>query len=143
MEKMEWLSQSADETVSIAKEIAKKIKPGTVIALSGNLGSGKTTFIKGLAEGFGLKDHNQVTSPTFALMHIYPSKPQINHFDLYRLESVKEVQDIGFEEFISDSNVVTCVEWAEKAASLMPKDVLKINFEVLGESLRKISMDPR
>ncbi len=135
---MEKTSRSADETISIAREFSKKIKPGTVIALSGDLGSGKTTFIKGLAAGFGLKDSGKITSPTFALMHIYPSKPQVYHFDLYRLESIKEIEDMGFEEFISDPAVVTCVEWAEKAGELIPKNAVRIDFEVIDANSRKI-----
>ena len=140
MKKTEWTTGSPEETVSIAKAVAKKLKPGAVIALSGNLGSGKTTFIKGLAFGLGLKDLNGVTSPTFALMHIYPSKPPVYHFDLYRLESVREIQDIGFEEFISDPAVITCVEWAEKAGELMPENALKIQFEIIDASSRKIKI---
>ena len=143
MNKTEWTTTSPEETISIAKAAAKKIKPGTVIALSGNLGSGKTTFIKGLALGLGLEDQNGVTSPTFALMHIYPSKPPVYHFDLYRLESIKEIQDIGFEEFISDPAVITCVEWAEKAGELMPKNALKIQFTILDENSRKITLHER
>lgn len=137
---MNKTSHSPEETISIAREFSKKIKPGTVIALTGNLGSGKTTFIKGLAMGFGLEDAGAITSPTFALMHIYPSNPQVYHFDLYRLDTVKDVQDIGFEEFINEPNTVTCVEWAEKAGELMPKDTVRISFEVTGDTERRISL---
>ncbi len=135
---MEKISRSPEETIAAARDFSKKIKPGTVVALSGDLGSGKTTFIKGLALGFGMKDGAKITSPTFALMHIYPSKPKVYHFDLYRLDSVKEVADMGFEEYISEPDVVSCVEWAEKAGELIPKDAVKINFTVLSSNERKI-----
>lgn len=136
----EWISKSPEETAEIAQKLAAQIKPGTVIALSGNLGSGKTTFIKGLAVGFGAEDLDAVTSPTFALMHVYSTKPRLYHFDLYRLDSVKDVIDIGFEEFVSDPGVVTCVEWAEKAAELMPKNTVKISFDITDSFSRKISV---
>ena len=138
MTKQEWITKSPEETTALGKKIAKFLKPGNVAALSGNLGSGKTTFLKGLTTGLGLKNADAVTSPTFSLMHIYDSKPQVYHFDLYRLESEKEVLDIGFEEFVSDPEAITCVEWAEKIPGVMPKDALKIQFEVINKNQRKI-----
>lgn len=140
MQKQNWTTKSPEETTALGKRVAKLLKPGTVVALSGNLGSGKTTFLKGLTAGLGLKNADAVTSPTFSLMHIYDSKPRVYHFDLYRLESEKEVLNIGFEEFVSDSEAITCVEWAEKAPGLMPKDTVKIQFEVVGENERKIQI---
>lgn len=141
MSKQEWITKSPEETTALGKKIAKLIKPGTVVALSGNLGSGKTTFLKGFTAGLGLKNADAVTSPTFSLMHIYDSKPRVYHFDLYRLESEKEVLNIGFEEFVSDSEAITCVEWAEKAPGLMPSSHVKINFSVEGEMERKVILE--
>ncbi len=140
MKKQQWITKSPEETTSLGKKIAKLLKPGTVVALSGNLGSGKTTFLKGLTAGLGLKNADAVTSPTFSLMHIYDSKPRVYHFDLYRLESEKEVLNIGFEEFVSDPEAITCVEWAEKAPGLMPENVIKIQFEVMNENQRRIQI---
>ncbi len=138
---MEWLSESEAQTLEIARIFAKRLKPGAVLALSGNLGSGKTTFIKGLVTGLGLKDPGEVTSPTFAIMHIYPSKPEVYHFDLYRLDTVKEVRGIGFEEMVADPEIVKCVEWAEKAGELMPDSTIRLNFSVEGEKKRKIVLE--
>lgn len=141
MKKQEWITKSADETTALGKKIAKLFKAGTVVALSGNLGSGKTTFLKGFTSGLGLKNADAVTSPTFSLMHVYDSNPRVYHFDLYRLESEKEVLNIGFEEFVSDPEAITCVEWFEKAPGLMPPAVVKINFSVEGENERKIILE--
>lgn len=141
MAKQEWITNSPEETTALGKKVAKLIKPGTVVALSGNLGSGKTTFLKGFTAGMGLKNADAVTSPTFSLMHIYDSNPRIYHFDLYRLESEKEVLNIGFEEFVSDTEAITCVEWAEKAPGLMPASTVRIVFSVEGENERKIVLN--
>lgn len=125
-------------TVRLGKTFAKKLKPGTVIALSGGLGSGKTTFIKGIAVGLGLKDPDEVKSPTFALMHIYATKIPLYHFDLYRLEGLKEIQNIGFEEFAADPKAITCIEWAAKARSLLPSNVIQVVLETTGPNTRRI-----
>lgn len=137
---MECVSHSIDETLTVAKELAKKLKPGAVVALHGNLGAGKTTFIKGLALGLGLKDADEVKSPTFAIMHTYPTKPPLYHFDLYRLETEKEISNIGFEEFVSNSQAITCVEWPERGGELIPKNAVQVHLAVLGAAERKIEI---
>ena len=134
----EFSSRSLEETLSFAKNYSAKLKPGAVLALTGDLGSGKTTFIKGLAAGLGLKDADEVKSPTFALMHVYQARFPIYHFDLYRLDSAKEVEEIGFEEFINDPKAISCVEWAEKAGLLLPPQTQWLRFEVTGETCRRI-----
>lgn len=136
----ELVSRSEQETLNAAKELAKVLKPGSVIALHGNLGAGKTTFIKGIALGLGLKNRDEVKSPTFAIMHTYPTKPILYHFDLYRLETEKEIANIGFEEFVSDSSAITCVEWPERGQSLLPQSVVSVRLEVAGPTERKISI---
>lgn len=134
------ITHSEQETIATAKAFAKTLKPGTVIALHGNLGAGKTTFIKGLALGLGLKDQDEVKSPTFALMHVYETKPPLYHFDLYRLESSKEIANIGFEEYVNDPGIITCVEWAERAKDLMPENLVSVELEVAGPADRKIQI---
>ena len=93
------------------------------------------------ALGLGAKDPDEVKSPTFALMHIYPTHPTLYHFDLYRMESLKEVSSIGFEEFVNDPTVICCVEWPEKAAGLLPKSALPIRFQIESPKARKIILD--
>jgi tRNA threonylcarbamoyladenosine biosynthesis protein TsaE len=126
-------TRSSLQTQAAAKRFSKSIKPGSVILLEGDLGSGKTTFVKGLAEGFGIKSGEHVTSPTFVIMRVYRGKIPIYHFDLYRLESETELEAIGFEEFINDTNAVSCVEWPEKAGSLIPADALRVRFQITGK----------
>lgn len=134
------VTNSAEETIEFAKSFAKTLKAGDVIALHGDLGSGKTTFIKGLALGLGLKNPDEVKSPTFALMHLYKTHPPLYHFDLYRLESLKEIINIGFEEYVQDPGLIVCVEWAERAEDLLPETKRDVSLSVAGPSQRKIEI---
>jgi tRNA threonylcarbamoyladenosine biosynthesis protein TsaE len=138
--KKQTTTNSPQETIEFAKGLALSLKPGTVLCLEGQLGSGKTTFIKGLAEGLGLKHPEQVKSPTFVLMHIYKAKMPLYHFDCYRLDSLEELENIGFVDFVNDPHAISCVEWAEKAGDLIPKDARHIHFEILGSSQRRITI---
>jgi len=140
MKNNEAVTSSPQETIDFAKRFAAGLKPGTVLCLDGQLGSGKTTFIKGLAEGLGLKHPEQVKSPTFVLMHIYKARMPLYHFDCYRLDSLEELENIGFQDFINDPHAISCVEWAEKAAELLPATVRHIRFEILGVSDRRITL---
>ena len=128
------------DTIKLAYDFAKQLKPGSVIALRGNLGAGKTTFVKGIALGLGLKNADDVKSPTFALMHTYKTKPVLYHFDFYRLESEKEIANIGFEEFVDNSRAIICVEWPERGQKLLPKSVIEVQLEVVGPQGRKIKI---
>jgi tRNA threonylcarbamoyladenosine biosynthesis protein TsaE len=123
-------TQTSRETELAAKAFAKNVKPGTLILLEGDLGSGKTTFVKGLAEGLGVKSSDHVTSPTFVIMRRYQGRMPVYHFDLYRLESEAELEAIGFEEFMNDTSAVCCVEWPEKAGSLIPHGALRIQLKI-------------
>jgi tRNA threonylcarbamoyladenosine biosynthesis protein TsaE len=134
----EFTTQSEQETIETAKRFAKSLKPGSVVSLRGNLGSGKTTFIKGIALGLGLKNPDEVKSPTFALMHIYQTRPPVYHFDLYRLETAAEIANIGFEEFVNDPGAVTCVEWGERAQELLPASSIAVELEAAGPTTRRI-----
>ena len=136
----EFITNSIQETFDVAGKLAKSLKPGTLVTFEGNLGSGKTTFIKGLVAGLGLKRPDEVKSPTFALMHIYQAKCPVYHFDLYRLEKPEEAENIGFVEFSSDPAAVTCVEWPEKAGSLIPKSAVRVRLSVEGETRRKVQI---
>ncbi len=132
---MENITQSTEETKKLAYKVAKKLKPGDVVALYGDLGSGKTTFTKFLVEGLGME--NRVQSPTFVIARKYGN---VNHVDLYRLSSEKEVEDIGIEEVINDKNTVTVIEWPELAEKFLPKNTIKIYFEYIDENTRKITI---
>ena len=133
-----FISHSEKQTIAFAKKFAKTLKAGSVVALEGNLGSGKTIFIKGIALGLGLKDPDEVKSPTFAIMHVYPTTPKLYHFDLYRFENPKEAAAIGFEEFTSDPETISCIEWPDRASALIPSSAIRLHLEVAGEHSRKI-----
>lgn len=139
---MEIYSHSVGETQAFAQEIAKKIKPGDVLALYGELGAGKTTFVSHLVLALGLK--NRVQSPTFVISRIYESPDvageikKVNHLDLYRLQDASEVSELGFTEFLNEKNAITLVEWPGVAESLFPSNTIRIFFEVVDENERKI-----
>ncbi|OQA54591.1 MAG: tRNA threonylcarbamoyladenosine biosynthesis protein TsaE [Candidatus Omnitrophica bacterium ADurb.Bin277] len=138
--RQEIITNSADETIAFAKKIARNLKPGTVLCLEGDLGSGKTTFIKGIAEGLGLKHPEQVKSPTFVLMHVYKARIPLYHFDCYRLDETSEFENIGIDEFMADPHAICCVEWAEKAAGLVPLTARRIRLKIVGGSSRLIQI---
>ncbi|MGI6240409.1 MAG: tRNA (adenosine(37)-N6)-threonylcarbamoyltransferase complex ATPase subunit type 1 TsaE [Candidatus Omnitrophota bacterium] len=138
MKKKSVITNSSGETIRFAKKFAKELKPGSVLCLEGDLGSGKTTFVKGLAEGLGLKNPSQVKSPTFVLMHVYKARIPLYHFDCYRIDRVDELSNIGVSDFACDPEAITCVEWAEKARELIPPYAVRICFEILGVSRRRL-----
>ncbi len=140
MNDAEVLTASAQETIDFAKCFARSLKPGDVLCLEGPLGSGKTTFVKGLAQGLGLKRSERVKSPTFVLMHVYKSKIPLYHFDCYRLSSTEELENIGFEDFVNDAKAISCVEWAGKAKGLIPSHASHIHFEILDAVRRRITV---
>ena len=130
-----------DETMALAQSFSQILRGGDAVALTGPLGSGKTVFVKGIALGFGLSHADEVKSPTFVLMHIYPTRIPLNHFDLYRLESDKELEAIGFEDFVGDPKAVTCVEWAEKGLRYFPKNTYQISLEIVKDTERRILIE--
>lgn len=139
MKRLSLYSHSSQETMALAKELAKSLKKGQVLGLYGNLGSGKTTFIKGLAKGLGFK--GRVKSPSFVILKVYSIKRKLllYHFDLYRLNSLKELEDVGYEDFISNCGICV-IEWANKAKGLLPKNFLKINIQIRGKNKRLINI---
>jgi len=132
---MESITKSTEETKKLAIELAKKTKKGSVLALYGDLGSGKTTFTRFFVEALGLK--SRVQSPTFVVARKYG---YINHVDLYRLTSEEEARDIGIEEMLVDKNMITLIEWPEIINNLLPEDSVKIYFEYIDENTRKIAI---
>ena len=124
----ERVTVSPEQTAEIAGAIAKKLPPGTVICLNGDLGAGKTLFVQNLARALGIK--GEVTSPTFNLMNIYnDGQMPVVHFDLYRLESDAELDDIGFYEYSDVPDGLVVIEWAEKFPDNMPEDYLAVTLE--------------
>jgi tRNA threonylcarbamoyladenosine biosynthesis protein TsaE len=140
MKKTTVITSSPEETIAFAKKLAQGFKPGSVLCLHGDLGSGKTTFIKGIAEGLGLKHPEQVKSPTFVLMHVYRARIPLYHFDCYRLDSVDELANIGVADFANDPHAISCIEWAEKAKDLIPPHAIRIRLEILDAAKRRITL---
>ncbi len=132
------ISSSSLETVSFGKRFGKKLRPGDVIALVGPLGSGKTTFAKGVALGLGVKDEDEVKSPTYVLVHQYQGKYLIYHLDLFRLGKIDEIEGIGWDDLLSNGAVIL-VEWADQVEGYLPKNYLQIEFKISGETKREIS----
>ena len=135
-------THSEKETSLLAKKLGRKLKAGDVIALTGPIGAGKTVFIKGLAQGLGVKNPDEVKSPTFVLLHLYEGRFPIQHFDLYRLERQEELEGIGFDDFLSRPEAVTLVEWADKAKERIPQNSLWIHLKVTGPHSRNIVIAP-
>ncbi len=126
-----FITQSNLETKKLAKKLAKNFKSG-VIALSGPLGAGKTTFVQGFAKGLGIKD--KIISPTFVLIRQHED---FYHIDLYRLSNF---DGLGLEEILSNKDNIVLIEWAEKIKDLLPKNTIWITFEMLSENKRKITL---
>ncbi|MFA4843497.1 MAG: tRNA (adenosine(37)-N6)-threonylcarbamoyltransferase complex ATPase subunit type 1 TsaE [Candidatus Margulisiibacteriota bacterium] len=128
-------SKSAEDTVQLGKKIGSILQPNDIIALTGQLGAGKTTLIQGIAAGIGVKDY--VTSPTFIIINEYQGRLPFYHIDLYRLDEIKEVEDLGIEEYFNRGGVCV-IEWAEKLGGLLPANAERITIERLSENERNI-----
>ena len=133
-------SNSENQTFGFAEKLGRGLKPGAVVALTGPIGSGKTVFIKGLSKGLGVKNPDDVKTPTFVLMHLCQGRMDVYHFDLYRLEQEKDLDPIGFDEFVSNPETVSLIEWAERAEKRIPEDAVWIQLKVAGPHSRKIEM---
>lgn len=128
---------SAEETVALGRELAQQLQPGDILALYGDLGAGKTHLVKGICEGLGITP-GTVTSPTFTLVNEYAGSLPVYHFDVYRIERIEELFELGYEDyFFSDG--VTLVEWPEKIESLLPGYTLRIRLTHKSENERQIA----
>ncbi len=134
------------ETQDIGMALAETIEAqdkAIVFGLSGDLGAGKTTFLQGFAKGLGIKE--KVISPTFVIMNRFDIKKgkfnNFYHLDCYRIEKVKEMENLGFEEIISDPKNIVCIEWPEKIKKILPSDLISINFNILEGDKREIIID--
>jgi tRNA threonylcarbamoyladenosine biosynthesis protein TsaE len=133
------ITSSAEETHALGKTFGGSLHAGSVIAFFGDLGAGKTTFIRGLAEGIGAIDLRSVCSPTFNFLNIYDGNQMVFHFDLYRLPREEEFFAAGFDAYFSAGGIC-CVEWAEKIAASLPGHAVKVIFSYLSEEMRQIQI---
>jgi len=143
---METISKSLEETAKIAKDFVSRLNPNTssacVIGLYGELGSGKTTFMKFLAENLGVEE--AVQSPTFVIMKIFKLEKtkdfkNLIHIDAYRIEKEEEMLNLGWNEIIANPKNIVCVEWPERISGIMPEHIM-INFEHLSQNERKVKI---
>lgn len=135
---IEIISDSAEKTFEIGKRIGALLEPGKVVCLTGPLGSGKTTLIKGIAVGAGANKPEQVNSPTFVIVNEYQGRFNIFHIDAYRINTIAEFEALGFEEFIWPESVVL-IEWADKVAGVLEGlDCIYIDMQHSRETSRKM-----
>ena len=125
---MIFVCETIEDTQKVAKNLAKKVLPGSVIALIGELGAGKTTFTKGFAIEMGVKD--PVTSPTFKLVSEYKGKKYLlNHVDAYRMEGPNDFLNIGGEEYLTSKNSITIIEWGDLLVDLLSTETITVHFK--------------
>lgn len=134
-----YITNSAKETVDIAKDLAKTFRGGETIALMGNLGAGKTVFVKGLAKALGIDDN--ITSPTFVLLKVYKIKQgkikRFVHVDCYRLEGKEDLYEIGLGDYLASPENVVVIEWADRISNL-PSNTIRINMEYISDQERRL-----
>lgn len=136
---METIVCSELETFTFSFKFGEKLKRGDIVCFFGELGAGKTTFIKGLAAGAASIDPDKVNSPTFTYLNIYEGKNTIYHFDLYRLRDADEFLSAGFHEYLY-ADGICCIEWSEKIAALIPPEAISIYLRHIDEHSRSISI---
>lgn len=136
-----FTTHSADQTVQLGRELAPDLRPGTIVLLRGDLGAGKTTLIKGIAEGFHAAAAEDVTSPTFTLIHEYRSREiTLYHIDLYRIDTQRELDTLALDD-LRDPKSILLIEWGEKFERFRREKDAEIVIEHLGGDNRKIICD--
>ncbi len=133
------ISESIEDTLNIGRIIGKNLSGGDVVALIGDLGSGKTCITQGIALGIGIPEEYRITSPTFTLINEYPGKITLYHIDIYRLSGPQDLEDMGYEEYFYGDGV-TIIEWAEKIKDILPKKCLHVYLRYLDENKREIKI---
>ncbi len=128
-------TNSEEETIEFGRKLAKSLPSKCVVLLIGNLGAGKTTLAKGIVEGLGAAPPDEVSSPTFTLIHEYSAN--VYHIDLYRLETAEEVATLGLDDLF-DRDAVVLIEWGERFPELMPQDRIEVRIETLDDDARRL-----
>lgn len=137
----EFRTGSAEETAKLGKKLGEALEKGDIVCLIGDLGTGKTAFTNGIAEGLGIKGY--ITSPTFTLVNEYKGRVPLYHFDVYRITDPDEMFEIGFEEYLEGSGVVV-IEWADAIGELIPKEHIRVEIKKdlpSGSDARILSFD--
>lgn len=136
----QFLSRSPASTFNLGKRVGERLEAGSIVALIGELGCGKTLFTKGICVGLGVPE-KLVNSPTFAFVNEYEGRLPVFHIDLYRLNTIDEEFEIGILDYLARADSgVTVLEWAEKALAVLPDDCLRVQFEVLSARKRQLTL---
>jgi tRNA threonylcarbamoyladenosine biosynthesis protein TsaE len=143
MSTQEFTTQSAEETIALGRKLASMLTPPKLVLLRGELGAGKTTLVKGIAEGFHAASEEDVTSPTFTLVHEYRT-PSVNvyHIDLYRVDTERELETLALDDLVAENSVLL-IEWGEKFPDLERERDVEIALQRVGESGRRIQLTTR
>ncbi len=136
-----FVSKSVKETINFGKRLGRILRKGDVVALCGELGSGKTILTKGIAEGLGVKSSKYVNSPTFVILKEHKGRIPLYHFDIYRLNNISEFSTVDYTAYFYGKGA-SVIEWADKIIELLPKDFLRIDMSVKKENERRISVSP-
>jgi tRNA threonylcarbamoyladenosine biosynthesis protein TsaE len=137
----EYITHSAEETIALGRELATSLKGARIVILRGDLGAGKTTLIKGIAEGLQAASREDVTSPTFTLIHeFHGSDVDLYHVDLYRIETERELATLGLDELFAEEDNLVVLEWGEKFPRLVAERDTEIAIERRGDNERKITV---
>lgn len=142
MARSEFISQSPEETVAKGRELAAQLRAPAIVLLQGELGSGKTTLTKGIISGLGAAREEDVTSPTFTLVHVFHNHCKVYHVDLYRVEDAHDFETLGLEDVLTEQAIVI-VEWPERFALRTDWPVVRISLEHLEPDARRITIEDR
>lgn len=133
------VTKSAEDTIKLGKDLSKNLKKGSIVAFLGDLGSGKTTLIKGIVKALSNKKNVNVNSPTFVYLNIYDVKIPVYHFDLYRIKNKNHFYSLGFEEYFSNEGICL-IEWSENILDILPKNTIFVKMTHLDENTREIEI---
>lgn len=137
---MKLISDSREQTLEMGRLIGAILERGDVVALIGELGSGKTCFTQGLAKGLGVEENVPVVSPTFTLINEYPGKIPLIHLDVYRLSGPRDLEDMGYEEYFEGGGIIV-IEWAEKIRDILPAKTLFVGMRYIDENTREMILE--
>ena len=135
---IDHLSNSEQETQQVASRFAEQLEPGSIVAFYGDLGAGKTTFIKALIRRLTQTPFNEMQRPTFTYFHIFDHETPIYHFDLYRLKTEDDFIALGFTEYLEDPSAITLIEWSEKIEKQLPKKHYKVELSYRSLNTRQM-----
>ncbi len=138
MDGLTFVTHGPEETYLVGKKLGENLRPGDVVALTGELGAGKTCLTQGIARGVGIPEEYRITSPTFTLINEYPGRFALYHMDMYRLSGIKDLAEIGYDASLYEKGVVV-VEWAEKIHEMLPEETIFVSLTYEEENKRQIA----